>query len=606
MPTLNIPTGWGSFDQSGVIQAILDQDDGNGHTYQLPEGIVNCWQPLVVSTSNVSIVGVGQRQSTLFFSRWMPGLLFGVGASRIDPAHRHDVGPILDGTVKGRGFSTLGRARLWSSHNCTTIGQRHPRLGGDAHDYYGEFRAFTLQLAFTAKNLRPGDPILGLGNAEPWRLYVDGEGMFNLALTMEDPDNPYGKGLNRNIRFRLPDAEIWRLKIVVDFNTGEWRVYESNRMIAAMLAGGGNGLLGKLRPNRDGAAMWFGAEGYKIDPQSPAPDLRFHGVSVWCVPRWEPDLTDSACYQGQRTEGMVWYLGLDGDPTRRIVPIQGGPQGDTQYTAGVILDGGSGGVFSGYEVRDLRLFCGSSQIGVGHALDFSGERILGAGGACTLASVPMGAAYPIDLTRSITEGIDVAVDVQDTTLRLTQVDVHSFAGTTAVRARSADLLWQTGFIRFGSAQVETVVDFLEGDYGGDIDLANLVFDNEDHNSTIRRAYVRAEMTGYDHTSIAIRNLYSVYSEPGAAVIDLAGPANPNRKARINASGLKVSGELGYVVRVRGGAFTGVVDGTLCPAPMTLDGVAPGLIVLGMETPKPEPITPKPEPTEEVDGAKDQL
>lgn len=543
----------------------------------VPPGVFRFSKPLFVLSPGVVLRGQGRGVSTLMGTGWQPLIVTHPPAGWINPATRVDVSGVLDGSMRGAGFATLGQYAAIGLRNCTTLGRRRHHRPGTTFDSFRDLPGLTLEICFAPgpRGIRNGDVVCGIGHGDPYGFYRDGNGQYSLSFWTGDPTNPE-VAYNHNIPINLDGIDPpYRLRAALDLD----------RWIAEATCNGrkvGSSILGLPRPGARLRAAWSGQPfslgfgGPELARGAPTTDVIVYGLRLSGGFRGEPDSgRDSDRYTGLRDPLTLWYLPLTGSPGLTL-DVQGGGANDAQTTSLIVLDGATElrGVGSS-TLENLTIGFASPGLVIGQSLDVQVRDCEFSNGSCAVESLRTGAAYPITMTDCRVSGHDVPISLQTTLAYLDRVDILSFGGPCAVQTRGSNLTWRDSHVWFPGDQTQWHVDVRAGSYGGKTIVTNITVDDEDGSALFRRAFVRAEQAGSNPTSIEVSHIYATNSDPGAAVLELIAAATQSGRwaiPTVEARDLAIGGEAQYVARVRGD-WAGTIDGSMAPSGL-VDAVGP--------------------------------
>ena len=189
------PTG--TLDGYDILMASIRGLTGPAH-YMFPPGTFKLGRPILAGPFAPEFHGAGMELTTLTsgYNNHRPTLVFGMreidsGNNQVTLANRPNRAGVLDGTMLGNGFRTLGT--VWG------IAQDHPlSLGGDSPShhgswsYYSELTGWTFEIAMTFNAGFPvNQSICGLGggqtsSASPWILSTTDDGRFQFYFRTND------------------------------------------------------------------------------------------------------------------------------------------------------------------------------------------------------------------------------------------------------------------------------------------------------------------------------------------------------------------------------------------------------------------------------------
>lgn len=614
-------------DNTPILQNWLDSlvtIAGNGVIGLIPAGVYKFDGTVFIHAPNVTLRGAGRKDTSLIGSTWKPLLVTHPPSAWVDPLTRPYVAGVLDNSVSGRGFATLGRYGAIGLRNCSTLGRRRHDQGGTTFDGFRTLAGLCLEICFSPgpKGIQPGQPIMGIGaDGDPWGFYRAGDGEYSFSFSCTDPHDKRCPRYNHNVVFNLDGfTPPFDVRASVDLTSWTAEVTCNGQIVS-------RSILGQPRPGaplrwaKAGDPFCLGFAGAGLPRGNGATDVVIYAARLSGRARGEPTSgLDVDRYQGLRDPDVMWYLPLTGEAGLTL-DLQGGGANDCQYASLLVLDGATPlrGVV-GVRLEDLSIKQASPGLVIGQSLDVEISRCDLIEGSCGIESLRTGAAYPIRLTDCRLSGYDCAASFCETSATLTRTDVITFGGPVGVQGRAANLVWPDGNIWFPGGQTEHEVDMRAGEYGGNTNVARLrsgigrpadapmfgglVFipgltvDDEDGGAICHNANFRIEQQADCPNQVRISDPYVFRNAPDAVVIDLVG--SPPQKVRwatplVEATGLMVGGDMANVVRVSGD-WHGEIDARQCLA-SGIDATGPHHLVvktLDGSTPPP-PIDPPPPP-----------
>jgi hypothetical protein len=579
--------GDGKTDCAQAFQDAVDAAArGVTKTIFIPAGRYLVSRPVFVDAPGVKVIGMGE-ESNIVITGYHPGFVFGIRRVEkdnkvIDASYRPDVSSVLDKSVaaagKLSGFATKGRVFLASVAHPAQLGMRTTRSEDRCFDYWGEFKAFTLEVCLEPDPRQPWKawaPLLGLGSfgvePAPWALTVADDPQ-TLKFGFKTSDFPELSN-NGDREITIPLSGIrppYRLRVAIDFEAGKVGAWVNERRVASSVSD--QNARGKpwkpglrFKHTRARHPFLVGKDGATPDlHDGKVTPLRLHGLRVSRVARGKP-ANDAEAYLGNDSD-TVFFLPLTGRPGR-MIDLASGKAADGAAGSAILLhgDGSLGGILSN-AICDLRISGGAPGILLGGVLRFRMERVRSGEGMVGLGSVPMVVSYPVTIRDCEFSGFDAAVSLWRCEVRATGIDLER-GGQTAMRLHGCSADVSDCMVYFNSGVSDTAIDILRGEGWGKYYFRNVNVDNEARGYD--SAVIRCESSAYTRPYVDIDGLEASQVGKTGAIIELIdGPIDGGwYPSRIDARHLLCfSQDHGAVLRVDGPNWFGKVDVTLLKGP----------------------------------------
>lgn len=465
--------GTGGDDEDGLRRLLSTFVGNQAHTLTLPKASLGFVRPLLVYKDNTTIDGAGIGETLIFtYGRYDA---FAIG--QLDPTtpdgqftydynSRPDISKVLDGTVAGYGFRTLGRNYAIDKGNGLQFGTYDRRI--NCWSYWGNTPGFTVEYAISG-NPAPGYALFGC-NATPFSVVVANANTIWHAFSMEgDAVNVPRISVIKGLDFTRP---VNRVRESHDFVTGEVVVWVNGvNQTPTPNSPGDLDIKGKsLKRNDHDQPFMIGP------PVGPVPDFTLLGLKVTAAPVPNDAGNDRDRYL---TQGPGVVGGFDStvrDPQGyRGLRMFGGPAAPEGYGYALVFDRKSfGQSVSGTYINDLEINSGIMLAGV---LKTKIERVKATGKGTGLDAAHNFASYKIK-TVDCTFGGDVAA-IKGYNWTAVHNDVDLITGGMASSIMTGckntwNEPWITGF---GVRQEWAFVE-LSGMYAGEIFFNSLTVDGE--------------------------------------------------------------------------------------------------------------------------------